>query len=90
MPQYDSGNVQQHIKPDNIKVQPQQKPVNSVYDGFNTTYRFSGRVKWNQSLRSAAAEFIAGDVMQKLKSNNKDLYDCLVEKAKSELMERGF
>ena len=89
VPRNDSGNVQKHIEPDKSQTQTAQRPVGSMYDGFDTTYKFRGRVRWNQSLRKAAAEFIAGDVMQKLGSNNHDLYDCLVEKAKSELMERG-
>lgn len=63
----------------------------NMYDGFNTSnYQFRGRVRWNNALRRAAAEFIAKDVMTKLGSRNNDLYNCLVEKAQSELMERGY
>lgn len=63
----------------------------NMYDGFSTNnYQFRGRVRWNNALRRAAAEFIAKDVMTKLGSRNNDLYNCLVEKAQSELMERGY
>jgi len=87
---YDAGAMKAQAMPDNIQTQPPRKAVTNIYDGFNIDYKFSGRVKWNNSLRKAAAEFIAGDVMKKLGSNSRDLYDCLVEKAKSELMGRGF
>lgn len=80
-------------------VQPSARPQaenrnngrTNMYDGFNTSnYQFRGRVRWNNALRRAAAEFIAKDVMTKLGSRNNDLYNCLVEKAQSELMERGY
>lgn len=85
-----SINVSPQIRQNSTQQQSPQRAVTNIYDGFNVNYRFTGRVKWNSSLRKAAAEFIAGDVMRKLGSNSRDLYDCLLEKAKSELMERGY